>query len=172
VFGQIKEARGFRQFLMRGVEKVRAEFALVCTANNLLKLAQGRSLSEANVILTFTSRMVRRFKAATSTIPIVGLMADPVARGLVDSLARPGGNITGVSDLEEIWGKRLGFLGEYQPHPAWASFIFFFFCGMSQDRLRGQECLRRGVKGYFSRGSQHHEAPPLVQCEKRPGGQG
>ena len=40
-FGQIKEARGFRQFLMRGVEKVRAEFALVCTAHNLLKLAQG-----------------------------------------------------------------------------------------------------------------------------------
>jgi len=47
VFGQIKEARGFRQFLMRGVEKVRAEFALVCTAHNLLKLAQGRNLSEA-----------------------------------------------------------------------------------------------------------------------------
>jgi hypothetical protein len=32
---------------MRGVEKVRAEFALVCTAHNLLKLAQGGSLSEA-----------------------------------------------------------------------------------------------------------------------------
>ena len=47
VFGQIKEARGFRQFLMRGVEKVRAEFALVCTAHNLLKLVRGRSLSEA-----------------------------------------------------------------------------------------------------------------------------
>jgi hypothetical protein len=47
VFGQIKEARGFRQFLMRGVEKVRAEFALVCTTHNLLKLAQGGSLSEA-----------------------------------------------------------------------------------------------------------------------------
>jgi transposase len=47
VFGQIKQARGFRQFLMRGVEKVRAEFSLVCTAHNLLKLAQGRSLSAA-----------------------------------------------------------------------------------------------------------------------------
>ena len=45
VFGQIKEARGFRQFLMRGIEKVRAEWALVCTAHNLLKLAQGRRLS-------------------------------------------------------------------------------------------------------------------------------
>ena len=44
-FGQIKQARGFRQFLMRGIKKVRAEFSLVCTAHNLLKLAQGRSLS-------------------------------------------------------------------------------------------------------------------------------
>jgi hypothetical protein len=46
VFGQIKQGRGFRQFLMRGIEKVRAEWALFCTTHNLLKLAQGRSLSE------------------------------------------------------------------------------------------------------------------------------
>jgi IS5 family transposase len=38
VFGQIKQARGFRQFLLRGVEKVRAEWALICTTHNLLKL--------------------------------------------------------------------------------------------------------------------------------------
>jgi len=50
VFGQIKQARGFRQFLMRGVEKVRAEWAIVCTAHNLLKLAQGRSLSAAKLM--------------------------------------------------------------------------------------------------------------------------
>jgi transposase len=40
VFGQIKQARGFRQFLLRGVGQVRAEWALLCTAHNLLKLAQ------------------------------------------------------------------------------------------------------------------------------------
>jgi transposase len=40
VFGQIKQARGFRQFLLRGFEKVRAEWAVVCTAHNLLKLEQ------------------------------------------------------------------------------------------------------------------------------------
>ena len=34
VFGQIKQARAFRQFLLRGVEKVRAEWAIVCMANN------------------------------------------------------------------------------------------------------------------------------------------
>lgn len=38
VFGQIKQRQGFRQFLLRGVDKVRAEWALVCTAHNLLKL--------------------------------------------------------------------------------------------------------------------------------------
>ena len=38
VFGQIKQARGFRQFLLRGVEKVRAERAMICTTHNLLKL--------------------------------------------------------------------------------------------------------------------------------------
>jgi hypothetical protein len=40
VFGQIKHARGFRQFLLRGLEKVRAEWAMICTAHNLLKLAR------------------------------------------------------------------------------------------------------------------------------------
>ena len=47
VFGQIKQARGFRQFLLRGFEKVRGEWAMVCTAHNLLKLAQRRTLSAA-----------------------------------------------------------------------------------------------------------------------------
>jgi transposase len=39
VFGQIKQARGFRQFLLRGLDKVRGEWALICTTHNLLKLA-------------------------------------------------------------------------------------------------------------------------------------
>jgi transposase len=47
VFGQIKQARGFRQFLLRGFEKVRGEWAILCTVHNLLKLARRRSLSAA-----------------------------------------------------------------------------------------------------------------------------
>jgi transposase len=43
VFGQIKQARGFRQLLLRGLEKVRGEWALICTAHNLLKLAGARA---------------------------------------------------------------------------------------------------------------------------------
>jgi transposase/phage gp37-like protein len=43
VFGQIKHVRGFRQFLLRGKTKVAAEWSLICTAHNLLKLAAARS---------------------------------------------------------------------------------------------------------------------------------
>jgi transposase len=39
VFGQVKQGRGFRQFLLRGVRKVAGEWSLICTAHNLLKLA-------------------------------------------------------------------------------------------------------------------------------------
>jgi transposase len=40
VFGQVKEARGFRQFLLRGIDKVKAEWAMICTAHNITKLAR------------------------------------------------------------------------------------------------------------------------------------
>jgi Transposase DDE domain len=38
VFGQIKQARGFRQFLLRGIDKVRGEWSLLCLTHNILKL--------------------------------------------------------------------------------------------------------------------------------------
>ena len=38
VFGQIKEARGFRHFLLRGLKKVQGEWAIVCLTHNILKL--------------------------------------------------------------------------------------------------------------------------------------
>jgi transposase len=50
VFGQIKQARGFRQFLLRGIDSVRAEWAIVCTVHNLLKLALRNSTSNASPI--------------------------------------------------------------------------------------------------------------------------
>ncbi len=40
VFGQIKQARDFRRFLLRGLDQVRAEWAMICTAHNILKLAK------------------------------------------------------------------------------------------------------------------------------------
>jgi len=45
VFGQIKEARGFRRFLLRGLEAVSAEWRLICLGHNLLKLFRSGALS-------------------------------------------------------------------------------------------------------------------------------
>ena len=45
VFGQIKEARGFRRFLLRGLEPVRAEWRLICLGHNLLKLFRSEAFS-------------------------------------------------------------------------------------------------------------------------------
>jgi putative ABC transport system substrate-binding protein len=57
------------------------------------------------------------FKRETTTLPIVAMTGDPVATGLVQSLARPGGNITGVSvdTGPSIYGKRLALLREIFP---------------------------------------------------------
>jgi putative ABC transport system substrate-binding protein len=67
-----------------------------------------------DLILAVAARLSLDFKAATTTIPIVTIVNDPVALGLVSSIARPGGNITGVTiaaELELI-GKRIGLLIE------------------------------------------------------------
>jgi putative ABC transport system substrate-binding protein len=78
-----------------------------------------------DLILTTSSRMALNFKAATTAIPIVGLMADPVVFGIVDSLAHPGGNITGISTDAgpEIWSKRLELLREAVPGTSRAGFL-------------------------------------------------
>src|SRR5713101_5013144 len=79
----------------------------------------GRENMDRNpdVIVTGTNPVVIAFKAATSTIPVVAFMLDPLHAGLVTSLSRPGGNLTGVT-LDagiEIWGKRLELLKEAVP---------------------------------------------------------
>ena len=72
---------------------------------------------KVDIIVTGGPASTRAAKAATSTIPIVMAQDnDPVANGFVASLARPGGNITGLATLApEISGKRLELLKEIVP---------------------------------------------------------
>ena len=81
--------------------------------------------TKPDLIVTAALRLVRTFKAATETIPIVATMADPVPYGIVTSLAGPGGNITGVSVVAglEIWGKRLEVLRETVPTASRVGFL-------------------------------------------------
>ena len=79
---------------------------------------------KVDIIVTGSGTVTRPVKEATSTIPIVmALDNDPVGNGYAASLARPGGNITGLSSLswtqlEKNWsfGRTL-----YQSSPAWPS---------------------------------------------------
>ena len=77
-------------------------------------LARDVVTTHPDLIFSQTRPFASNFKAATTTIPIVTLTSDPIAGGLVSSLARPGGNITGVSvDAgTDVLGKRLALLLE------------------------------------------------------------
>ena len=72
---------------------------------------------KVDVILTGGSTATRAAKAATSSVPIVMLQDnDPVRSGFIASLARPGGNITGLATIRpEVSGKRLELLREVAP---------------------------------------------------------
>src|SRR2546428_3124771 len=72
---------------------------------------------KVDVLVSSTLPAIRAAKQTTKTIPIVMLTnVDPVATGIVDSLARPGGNITGLARfMTELSGKRLELLKEVVP---------------------------------------------------------
>ena len=72
---------------------------------------------KVEVLVVGAQASIRAAKQATKTIPIVMVSSvDPVAAGIVDSLARPGGNITGLAILtRDLSGKRLELLKEVVP---------------------------------------------------------
>jgi putative ABC transport system substrate-binding protein len=84
----------------------------------MLKAAGDLVRRNVNVIFAIGPDALAEARNATTSIPIVAidLESDPLAKGCVKSLARPGGNITGMFlDLPELSGKQLGLLKEIVP---------------------------------------------------------
>jgi len=85
-------------------------------ADRAAELAAELVRLRADVIVTHFTQTTRAALAATRTIPIVMVVGAPVESGFVASLARPGGNATGLSGMDsEIAGKRLQILRELNP---------------------------------------------------------
>jgi putative ABC transport system substrate-binding protein len=86
--------------------------------DRLPKLADELVRLNVDVIFAQAAPAIRAAKQATKTIPVVfEMLADPVSAGLVASLAKPGGNITGIGGLApELSGKRLELLKEIVPN--------------------------------------------------------
>jgi putative ABC transport system substrate-binding protein len=85
-----------------------------------LRSEAARDLARLNVDVIFAAgpELVTAARNATTSIPIVAvdLETDPLAKGYIKSLARPGGNMTGIFlDLPELSGKQLGLLKEIVP---------------------------------------------------------
>ena len=89
------------------------------------ELAREVVRTQPHLIVAVSAPMVLNFKAATTNIPVVGVMADPVAYGVVSNLARPGANITGVGvDAGlETWAKRVQLLQEIVPTAARVGYL-------------------------------------------------
>ncbi|MFK4385839.1 ABC transporter substrate-binding protein [Bradyrhizobium sp. USDA 223] len=81
------------------------------------KLAGDAAALNPDVVFAISVSLVLAMKHATPTVPIVAMTSDPVGHGIAASIARPGGNITGVTVDPglELWAKRIEILREIAP---------------------------------------------------------
>jgi putative tryptophan/tyrosine transport system substrate-binding protein len=102
---------------------------------------------KVDVLVSSSGAAIRAAKQATKTIPIVMMASfDPVETGIVDSLARPGGNITGVARLtHELSGKRLELFKEAVPRISRVG----VFANRESPSLREYERAARTLKLSF-----------------------
>jgi len=103
---------------------------------------------KVDVIVTSGATDTRAAKEATTTIPIVFMQdPDPIGNGLVTSLARPGGNITGLSTLgADLSGKRLELLKEVLPRLSRVAVLGNSANAGNGIQLRETETRRRGIR--------------------------
>jgi len=132
--GNPTEAAGFRQGLkelgyIEGQNiSVDYRFAEDRGIDRIADLAAELVRLRPDVLVALGDGPVRAVKGLTTTIPVVLMAGDPVGTGLIASLARPGGNITGVSmmqGLEGLAGKRVELLKDALPAATRIGLIFY-----------------------------------------------
>jgi putative tryptophan/tyrosine transport system substrate-binding protein len=104
-------------------------------------LAQELIDAKPDAIVAVTVAGAVALKQLTSTIPIVFvLVPDPIASGLVDSLARPGGNATGLSLMSvDLSGKRLGLLKEAVPNLSRVALLLDQFSPLKERQIKANQ---------------------------------
>ena len=109
--------KGLRELGYVEGQNITIEYGLAESAAQLPDIAAELVRLKVDVLVASGTPSVMPARNATSTIPVVFVAAiDPVATGLVASLARPGGNVTGVSAVHaDVTGKRLQILTELLP---------------------------------------------------------
>ena len=131
-------------------KNIAIEFRLTEGKGAVFEAEQARELVRLNVDVLLVSAYpaIRAAKEATKTIPIVMVTTqDPVAIGLIDSLARPGGNVTGVTQLaRELSGKRLELLLEMVPTLSRVGIIVTTDSINANDALKRYEEAARALK--------------------------
>jgi putative ABC transport system substrate-binding protein len=111
--------QGLRQLGWTDGHNVRIDYRWSAgDSDNIRKFASELIALGPDVVMAFTSAAVTALRQATSTVPIVfAVVADPVGAGYVESLARPGGNVTGFAAQEyAVGGKWMELLKEIVPH--------------------------------------------------------
>jgi putative ABC transport system substrate-binding protein len=106
---------------------IHLDFRWAATDSDLMqRRAQELVASQPDVLLARTTPVALALKRETQTIPIVCVqVAEPIASGLVSSMARPGGNVTGFTNFEaSMGGKWLELLKEFAPDVVRVAFMF------------------------------------------------
>lgn len=132
----------------------------------LPKLAQELVKEEVDIILTTGTPPAVAAKQATTTIPIVTMSSDPVGAGLIESLARPGANVTGVFLLlPDLAAKRLQLLKETVPDLRSVVVLWNPNNQPARTQLEAVEAAARslGIKSYAIEVGSPNDLKPALQ---------
>ena len=117
--------RGLRELGYIDGQNIRLEYhSAEQRYDRAAELAAALVQRDVDIIIALATPAAHAAKSATATIPIVISVADPLATGLVASLARPGGNLTGVTTTSpDLVGKRLEILRDIRHDTARLAFL-------------------------------------------------